>query len=248
MIDISFSIIYSSLINLLIFFQYAIPLVIIVHILLVLIESFKWRTVRKWLKTKEISLEGIKNEEFKIKYNQKDWDFLLSKLENTRYFERLDDKHVSRFEYGFDSEYAKDLVDYWKKYFNWSKQVDHLNSKQQFLITINDVKIHYVRVKCRTEKISKRLMLIDGWPGSFFGFYKMIDRLLEIDESFDIIVPSIPGYGYSTPLNKPVDILETSQLFDALMRYVHGESCEYYVHGEDWVLILIYQETKRFKS
>ena len=58
-----------------------------------------------------------------------------------------------------------------------------------------------------------------------------IEKLYDKD-SFDIIVPSIPGYGYSTPLRKPVDQVETAQLFDAMMRFVHHDSnCQYYVHG-----------------
>jgi hypothetical protein len=47
-------------------------------------------------------------------------------------------------------------------------------------------------------------------------------------------VPSIPGYGYSTPLKKPVDVVDTAQYFDALMRFLHGNDCEYFAHGEDW--------------
>ncbi len=49
------------------------------------------------------------------------------------------------------------------------------------------------------------------------------------DISFDIIVPSIPGYGYSTPLDRPIDVQDTAQLFDAMMRYLHGENVKYFV-------------------
>jgi hypothetical protein len=75
---------------------------------------------------------------------------------------------------------------------------------------------------------------MDGWPGSFFGFYKMLDYMTENykDLSFDIIVPTIPGFGYSMPLNKPFDPVEAGLSFDALMRYIHGEKIEYYIHGE----------------
>jgi microsomal epoxide hydrolase len=63
------------------------------------------------------------------------------------------------------------------------------------------------------------------------GYLK--DNFKEV--SLDIIVPSIPGYGYSTPLNKKIDIIDTAQLFDALMRHIHSnDDCKYFVHGEDW--------------
>ena len=222
------------------YLKYAFLLIFVIHIYLNQKEIYEWPKVEEWVEINKLSLEDIELDEFKIDYNQTEWNNLVSKLETTRYFGSIDEKYAPLWEFGFNAEITKDLVDYWKKDFNWSKQVDYLNTKQQYLITINGVKIHYVRVKPISGKASKRLMLIDGWPGSFFSFYKMIDQLLEIDNSYDIIIPSIPGYGYSTPLNKPVDILETAQLFDALMRYIHGENCEYYVHGEDWVLILVY--------
>jgi pimeloyl-ACP methyl ester carboxylesterase len=80
------------------------------------------------------------------------------------------------------------------------------------------------------------VLLIDGWPGSFYGFYKMLDSLNQNfkDISLDIFVPSMPGYLYSTPLNRPIDPVDTAFLFDALVRFHHGEDCKYYAHGEDW--------------
>ena len=76
--------------------------------------------------------------------------------------------------------------------------------------------------------------MMDGWPGSVYSFAGCLDYIEANYKtlSFDIIVPSIPGYGYSTPLTKPVDAFETSQYFDALMRFVHNDpKVEYFIHG-----------------
>lgn len=198
------------------------------------------KSIIEWANENKIQLDkDVVVTPFKIEFNKSEWDFLLEKLKTTRYFSPLNEKYVAKFEYGFNPEYAKELVEYWKKDFNWKDRVDHLNKFPHFKIKFRDeITIHFVRVI--TNKSSGKepipIMLIDGWPGSFFGFYKMIDYINDNykDQSFDIVVPNIPGYGFSVPLDKPVDTIETAQLFDALMRHLHGENCKYFVHGEDW--------------
>lgn len=200
--------------------------------------------IEKWGQENLLVLSKIKTlvKPFKIEYDEAEFEALKRKLENTRYFEPLDGENVKKFEFGFDSEYLKELVDYWKMNYNWSKQVENLNRFPQFRININEITIHYVRVVTNEAPGRKPIpiLLIDGWPGAFFGFYKMIDYMNENykDLSFDIIVPSIPGYGYSTPLKKPFDFIDTAQYFDALMRFVHNENVQYFIHGEDWGSII----------
>ena len=132
-------------------------------------------------------------------------------------------ENVPDFSYGFNPEYAKELVTYWRKSFDWKKQINKLNKYKQYRITINNTIIHYIYHETNKGKSAKpaiNLMLIDGWPGCSFSFLEMIDKIeTEFkDLSFKIIVPSIPGYGYSTPLNHVVDYVDTAFLFDAIMR------------------------------
>ncbi len=195
----------------------------------------------EWINSNRIILtnDNTTLNEFKIEFNQAEWNFLSNKLNNTRYFKILDEKKVKRNQYGFDPEFAQMLVDYWRQEFNWSKQIDFLNKYPQFKLIINDeITIHYIRLITNKHlKKQIKLMLIDGWPGSFTGFLKLIDYISFnfTDLSFDIIVPSIPGYGYSNPLNKPLDTFDTAFYFDALMRFIHkDEKCKYFVKGEDW--------------
>lgn len=199
--------------------------------------------ITKWAEENKLVFDKtkIKPDEFKIEYNENEWNLLKNKLELTRYFEPLDEKYVKKFEFGFDPEYAKVLVDYWKTKFDWKKQVDYLNRFPQFRVKVNDITIHYVHFITNKDKLvnnnnkikSIPILLLDGWPGSFFGFYKMIDYMNDNykDISFNIIVPSIPGYGYSMPLNRPFDYVDTAQHFDALMRLIHGEDVQYFAHG-----------------
>ena len=222
-------------------------------ILLVAVFSGYYRQYRSQKLTNEIAQWGennkivIKKSEaqlkaFKVEFNETEWNTLLRKLELSRYFKPLDNKIVPKFEYGFDPEYTRELVKHWKTKFSWKSQVDVLNKFPQFQISINDTIIHYVHFKTNAKSNLKSIpvVLVDGWPGSFYGFYQMIDFIDEnyAGYSLDIVVPSIPGYHFSTPLNKPIDAIDTAILFDGLMRFLHGENCFYYAHGEDWGAIV----------
>ena len=163
----------------------------------------------EWSKQNEIDTASIQRTEFEIEFNQAEWNDLVKRLENTRYFNVLNESIVQRFEYGFDPDFAEKLVNHWKNDFNWKSQVAYLNKFKQFKVVIKGVEVHFLRVKTNQgQKNAVPLLLVDGWPGSFFGFYKMLDYLMEKNVAYDIIVPSIPGYGYSTPVNKPVTLLE----------------------------------------
>ena len=184
--------------------------------------------VADWGKQNELKLskDDYKREQFKIEFDETQWTDLKKRLDNTRYFNRLED--ATDFSFGFNPEYAKELVEYWRTSFDWRKQIDRLNKYTQYRATINNTVIHYIFHETNPELRATKspqpainLMLIDGWPGCSFSFLKMIEKIESEfkDVSFRIFVPSIPGYGYSTPLKRVVDTIDTAFLFDALMRY-----------------------------
>jgi hypothetical protein len=203
-------------------------------------------SIEKWSKSNHLKLKKnqIQLEPFRIEFNASEWCSLVNKLKGTRYFDPLNSKYVRHNEYGFDVDYARELVNYWKSNFNWKTKVDYLNRFRQFKIVINDITIHFIRIRikncnrnCKDKQLEPvRLLLIDGWPGSFSSFYKVIDYIAANTStySFEIYIPSIPGYGYSIPLDRPIDVIDTAQYFDLMMRYFHGDTVNYYVHGEDW--------------
>ena len=196
------------------------------------------RSIEDWANSNKISTDGIKFADFKVEYNKNEWFGLVDKLEKTRYFETLDQQLIKSNEFGFDPDFARELVDYWKSGFNWRTQVDTLNKYKQYRATINGTTVHFVRHRIEPRKSGAKVakvMLVDGWPGSFYGFYKLVEHLESREEAigFDLIIPSLPGYLYSTPLSKPVDTFDTALLLDALMRSLfNDENCTYYVHGE----------------
>lgn len=196
--------------------------------------------IEKWADKNKLQLNAsnVNVRPFSVDYNENEWIGLKKKLAHSRFFEALNDMAgVKRFEYGFDPDYAKNLVDYWMHKFDWKKQIDNvLNRHEQFIFEINGTTIHFVRILIKPNDFDGdlvRLMLIDGWPGAHFSFYKMVEYLNETQNAaYDIIIPSIPGYGYSTPLDKPLDTTDTAMLFDALMRHLHCDQAHYFIHGE----------------
>ena len=219
-------------------------IVVIVAVLFTKYEQVKsiseMKNIEKWAEQNKIRVDNLeKAEKFKIEFDEHEWNLLKQKLSLSRYFTALED--VPSFDYGFDPDYARELVDYWRNKFDWKQQVDYLNKYPQYRVKINETLIHYVHYTTNSNAVKKvNLLLLDGWPGAFFGFYQVIDFIERNykDTSFNIVVPSIPGYHFSTPLDKKHNPVDSSLVFDGLMRYIFGEQTRYFIHGEDWGSII----------
>ena len=112
------------------------------------IESYSEET--KWSFDKSL----VEEEQFKIEFDQVEWDNLMLKLNNTRFYEPL--KATKRFEFGFNIDFARELIEYWKNEFNWKKQVDVLNKYSHYRIKVNGITLHYIRVNDYQQKNSMK--------------------------------------------------------------------------------------------
>ncbi|XP_073702141.1 epoxide hydrolase 1-like [Garra rufa] len=174
---------------------------------------------------------------FKVETTAEEIEDLHRRLDQTRSFPSLED---SQFHYGFNSKYLEKVVSYWRNDFNWKKQVDKLNKYPHFKTKIEGIDIHYVHVKPKNLPEGTRalpLMMVHGWPGSFYEFYGIIPLLTEPsnpdDITFEIICPSIPGYGFSeAPHKKGFDGVCAAHIFNKLMKRLGFN--QYYVQGGDW--------------
>ncbi|MGH3292325.1 MAG: epoxide hydrolase family protein, partial [Trebonia sp.] len=109
---------------------------------------------------------------------------------------------------GVRLENAKSLISYWEREYDWRRFESELNGFPQFLTTIDGLDIHFIHVKSENPN-AMPLILTHGWPGSIVEFLKLIGPLTDpvasggnAEDSFDVVVPSLPGFGFS---QKPAD-------------------------------------------
>ncbi|XP_015916648.1 epoxide hydrolase 1 [Parasteatoda tepidariorum] len=180
---------------------------------------------------------------FKIQVPDEVLSDLKNRIERTRYEESLEE--VS-FEYGFHSSYLYDVVNYWKNQYDWRKQEEQLNQYPHFKTQIEGIDVHFVHVKPnipagKNLKVIP-LLLVHGWPGSFYEFYKMIPMLTTEKDNqnfvFEVICPSIPGYGFSeSPHHKGFNQRAAARIFVTLMTRL-GHS-KFYIQGGDWGSLIV---------
>nr|ACQ91144.1 microsomal epoxide hydrolase [Mugil cephalus] len=171
---------------------------------------------------------------FKVQTSDKEIQDLHERIDRTRYADPLED---SCFHYGFNSTYLKKVVSYWRHEFDWKKQVAMLNEYPHFKTKIEGLDIHFIHVRPPRRENQKvlPLMLVHGWPGSFYEFYKILPLLTQNHDgvAFEVICPSIPGYGFSdAPHKQGFNTLAAARVFLTLMERL-GFS-KFYLQGGDW--------------
>jgi pimeloyl-ACP methyl ester carboxylesterase len=160
---------------------------------------------------------------FKITVEQSVLDDLKNRLKQTRW---PDADENAGWTQGTNKAYLQQLVNYWINTYDWKKQEALLNSFPQFTVEIDGTTIHFLHIKGK-GKNAKPLILTHGWPDSFFRFHKIIPLLTNPaehggnpEQSFDLIIPSIPGFGFSE--RKPQTSAAVADLWKKLMTDVLG--------------------------
>lgn len=160
---------------------------------------------------------------FKIEIPQHVLTDLQARLKQTRWTDVPKDAGWS---FGTNPEYLRELVTYWQTKYDWRKQEALLNQFNQYKVTIDGVEIHFVYQKGK-GKNPKPLLLTHGWPDSFYRFYKAIPMLTDPTsvganpaQSFDVVVPSLPGFGFSEHIALNED--QTAKIWKKLMTEVLG--------------------------
>ncbi|XP_072106439.1 epoxide hydrolase 1-like, partial [Mobula birostris] len=179
---------------------------------------------------------------FKLEVSEQMIQDLYNRLDNMRFTPPLEG---SCFHYGFNSTYLRKVVSYWRNDYDWWKQVEHLNSYPHFRTRIEGIQVHFVHVKpdvLPPDGAVRPLMLIHGWPGSFYEFYKIASLLKDrgshtLDKhqnlAFEMVCPSIPGYGFSeAPHKQGFDTIAAARIFHKLMQRLGFE--RFYIQGGDW--------------
>jgi pimeloyl-ACP methyl ester carboxylesterase len=114
----------------------------------------------------------------------------------------------------------RELADYWLTGFDWRQIELEINRCPNFVANIDGVNIHYIHIKAPGQK-SIPIIITHGWPGSFLEMMKLIQPLTQSDSgiSFDLIVPSMPGFGFSDKITKPGgNLFFIASIWNSLMK------------------------------
>jgi pimeloyl-ACP methyl ester carboxylesterase len=150
---------------------------------------------------------------FKIDVQQTVLDDLQARLRQTRW---PDAPENVGWKYGTDPVFLQSLVAYWQDGYDWRKQEAALNQFPQFTVEIDGLTIHFLHIKSKNPD-ARPLLLLHGWPDCFYRYYKVIPLLTD---SYDVVVPSIPGFGFSSRVAMTDD--GSAKIFATLMKDVLG--------------------------
>lgn len=141
------------------------------------------------------------------------------------------------WQWGTDRDYLKEFIDYWQTEYSWREAEKQLNSFPQFTVRIEDTDIHFYHVR-GSGKHSLPIILTHGWPGSVVEFLDVIPRLTQA--GFDVVVPSLPGYGWSGRPPAPIGPASVARMWRKLMTEGLGYH-RFYAQGGDWGSAVTYQ-------
>jgi microsomal epoxide hydrolase len=123
----------------------------------------------------------------------------------------------------------KRLARYWEHDYDWRKVERRLNQLPHFTTDIEGECIHFLHV--RGDGSKPPVLLLHGWPGSFIEFEQLLQPLSA--DGHDVIVPSLPGFAFSTPITGVIGPRRAAQLMNTLMKRLFDQS-RYIVQGGDW--------------
>ncbi len=151
---------------------------------------------------------------------------------------------------GTDPDFLAELVDHWRHGYDWQRCQEAINRWPNYLVDIGPQRLHFIREPGTEVEDAPRplpLVITHGWPGSIVEFLEVIDKLAHPEDhggdpldAFDVIAPSLPGYGFSGPPVRadgsigPIGPRAIAGLWHKLVHEVLNYGRPYGVHGGDW--------------
>ena len=151
-------------------------------------------------------------ERFQIPFSEPAARDLRERLARTRW---PDEIAGSGWDYGFPLGYLREICAYWKDEFDWKTQIARLARLPHYRCMIDGIGIHFIHQRGKASS-PLPLVITHGWPGSFLEMLKILPLL---SDSFDVVVPSLPGFGFSDrPAEPGMNLFEIADLWARLMR------------------------------
>jgi len=160
-------------------------------------------------------------EPFSIPFSHEAVDDLRDRLVRTRW---PDEIPGSGWEYGFDLRFLQGICDHWRERFDWKAQVEKLSTLHHCRYVSDGIGIHFIHERGKGPAPIP-IILTHGWPGSFLEMMRIIPLLTDPAshgadhaDSFDVVVPSLPGYGFSDrPTCRGMNLFRTAELWTGIM-------------------------------
>ena len=173
---------------------------------------------------------------FRIDIPAAELDDLRDRLARTRWPDQLPDVG---WDYGIALDDVRELAEYWRTTYDWRVFEDRLNSFPQFTTEIDGQAVHFLQVRSAAPG-ALPLIMTHGWPGSVVEFMEVIGPLTDPGthggdpgDAFDLVVPSIPGFGFSGPTReRGWNVQRVARAWDELMGRLGYE--RYGAQGGDW--------------
>lgn len=160
-------------------------------------------------------------EPFIIPFSQPAVDDLRDRLARTRW---PDEIPGANWEYGVDLSFLRQICAYWKDRFDWKAQVERFSAFHHYRYSSESIGIHFIHERGKGPAPIP-LILTHGWPGSFLEMMRIIPLLTDparhggsAADAFDVVIPSLPGYGFSErPAAPGMNVFRVAELWANLM-------------------------------
>ena len=173
---------------------------------------------------------------FRIEVAEEVLSDLRHRLENTRFSSHGEGENWAL---GTDIDYLRDLVHYWHDTYDWRKHETALNRFAHFRTDVDDIGLHFIHERGKGPNPFP-IILTHGYPDSFNRFANIIPMLTDpvsfggrAEDSFDVVVPDLPGYGFSDKPAKTGTLFRVNDLWARLMKDKLGYQ-RFGAHGGDW--------------
>ncbi len=148
-------------------------------------------------------------------------------------------QHLDGWYHGTNIDYMQELCSYWLDVYDWRTHEARINGFSHYTTEIDSIDLHFIRER-GDGSTPMPLIISHGWPGSIVEFLDIINPLAHpeqfggsVDDAFDVIVPSLPGFGFSGPPPLPYGPRKIAALFNELMTRTLGYD-GYLAQGGDW--------------
>jgi len=176
---------------------------------------------------------------FRVEIQKEKIDSIFTKLKNARLPKQMPPASGNgNWQSGADYSVVESLRKYWLEDYSWNKAQESLNRFPQFKANVDGQTIHFYYVKGEGKNPTP-LLLSHGWPGSVVEFLDVIEPLTnptkfggKPEDAFTVIIPSLPGYGFSSLPEKPINAITTAALYNKLMTEIIGYD-KYLAQGGD---------------